>query len=507
MHRGGRYSGAMAPAFAPPLGVARLAPAVGSSASAFGGGSAAAAGGFLAPSAPVPCCRRRRPRGPPLPARGPSPPPLPRAASVPVASLLPLPSFPALAAALDTSAPALAAAVTNSVTSLASGVTGLAVLAFIIVVHEAGHFAAARAQGIRVKNFSIGFGPALLSFTPPGSETEFTLRALPLGGYVAFPDATVVDEETGEETESTDTDLLQNRPLLDRALVLSAGVAANIVLAYAAVLLSVTTAGVPVFDLHPGVVVSALADPVGAGARSGIRAGDVILSLDGTKVPVAMDSANTVATAIRSSGGRPLSFEVLRGPGRVRAAGAPPAVVADDSLVETVKVQPSCCAPDGTAAMGVQLSPNASVSRVRPPASRTLGVANAEFGRLVNQTVSGLTAIFGNFKEASGNLSGPIGVVSIGAQLARDDSVALLTFAAVISLNLAVMNSLPLPALDGGQLAFLVVEAVRGKAVSTKVQERVNQTALLMFVALSGALFLGDLEKLNILGAISQLFG
>ncbi|KAK1863193.1 hypothetical protein I4F81_005754 [Pyropia yezoensis] len=276
--------------------------------------------------------------------------------------------------------------------------------------------------GIRVKNFSIGFGPALLSFTPPGSETEFTLRALPLGGYVAFPDATVVDEETGEETESTDTDLLQNRPLLDRALVLSAGVAANIVLAYAAVLLSVTTAGVPVFDLHPGV-------------------------------------------------------------------------------------QPSCCAPDGTAAMGVQLSPNASVSRVRPPASRTLGVANAEFGRLVNQTVSGLTAIFGNFKQASGNLSGPIGVVSIGAQLARDDSVALLTFAAVISLNLAVMNSLPLPALDGGQLAFLVVEAVRGKAVSTKVQERVNQTALLMFVALSGALFLGDLEKLNILGAISQLFG
>ncbi|GAB0489037.1 hypothetical protein MMPV_000252 [Pyropia vietnamensis] len=496
----------MTPAFAPPLGVARLAPAVGSSASAFGG--LAVTTGFLTPPALVPCSRRRRPWAPlPLPAVAS---PAPRTASVPVASLLPLPSFPALPAvttALGSSAPMLAAAVTNSVTSLASGVTGLAVLAFIIVVHEAGHFAAARAQGIRVKNFSIGFGPALLSFTPPGSETEFTLRALPLGGYVAFPDATVVDEETGEETESTDADLLQNRPLLDRALVLSAGVAANIVLAYAAVLLSVTTAGVPVFDLHPGVVVSSLADPVGAGARSGIRAGDVILSLDGTKVPVAMDSANTVATAIRSSGGRPLSFEILRGPGHVRAAGAPPTVVGSDSIVETVKVQPSCCAPDGTAAMGVQLSPNARVSRVRPPASRILGVANAEFSRLVKQTLSGFSAVFGNLKEASSNLSGPVGVVSIGAQLARDDSVALLTFAAVISLNLAVMNSLPLPALDGGQLAFLVVEAVRGKAVSPKVQERVNQTALLMFVALSGALFLGDLEKLNILGAISQLFG
>jgi len=418
-----------------------------------------------------------------------------------------LPARPARAGSLGAAAPGLAAAVSNSVTSLASGVTGLAVLAFIIVVHEAGHFAAARAQGIRVQNFSIGFGPTLLSYTPPGSETEFSLRALPLGGYVAFPEATTVDEETGEETPSTDADLLQNRPLLDRALVLSAGVAANVVLAYAAVLLSVTTAGVPVFDLHPGVVVSALADPVGAGARAGIRAGDVILGIDGGDVPVAMNSANTVASAIRSSGGRPLALEVLRGPGHVRAAGAAPAVVEADSAVETVTVQPSCCAPDGSAAMGVQLSPNASVSRVRPPPARTLGVVNAEFARLVKQTIGGLTAIFGNFREASGNLSGPIGVVSIGAQLARDDSVALLTFCAVISLNLAVMNSLPLPALDGGQLAFLAVEAVRGKAVSMKVQERVNQTALLVFVALSGALFLGDLEKLNLFGAIGRLFG
>ena len=106
-----------------------------------------------------------------------------------------------------------------------SVLAAISVVLMLIVVHEFGHFAAARLQKIRVNRFSIGFGPTLLKYQ--GSETEYAIRAIPLGGYVGFPD---------DDPESTippdDPNLLRNRPVLDRAIVISAGVIANLVFAY-----------------------------------------------------------------------------------------------------------------------------------------------------------------------------------------------------------------------------------------------------------------------------------
>jgi Peptidase family M50 len=107
--------------------------------------------------------------------------------------------------------PALSAGLLASAGQAASTGTGIAILGAIIFFHECGHYFAARWQGIRVKNFSVGFGPTVFSFVPKGSETEFTLRALPLGGYVAFEESIEIDEETGEERVNEDPDLLQNR--------------------------------------------------------------------------------------------------------------------------------------------------------------------------------------------------------------------------------------------------------------------------------------------------------
>lgn len=364
-------------------------------------------------------------------------------------------------------------------------------LGFIIFVHESGHFLAARMQGIRVKNFSIGFGPRLFNFSPSKSETEFTIRLLPLGGYVSFPEHSTFDEKSGETIVSDDPDMLQNRPLLDRALVISAGVIANVILAWTCIFASISSVGLPTYAFGPGVTIANVVDVEGAAAKAGVRAGDVILQVDGKDIIQSLDNASIVAEKIRTSGGRGINFRLLR-----------------DEQEFNMQIRPKCCTPEGNALMGVQLVPNATVTRVRPPTIlKSIQTTNREFSRLSSQTWSGLASIVSNFQGSSQQLAGPIGVVSMGADLARNDTAALLTFCAVISINLALINSLPLPALDGGQMTFLIIEALRGAPVSLRVQDAINRTALLLFLAFSGVLFFGDLEKLNILSAIHKLFG
>jgi RIP metalloprotease RseP len=131
----------------------------------------------------------------------------------------------------------------------------ISVLAVLIIVHESGHFIAARAQGITVTRFSIGFGPVLWKYQ--GKETEYALRAIPLGGYVAFP-----DDELDEDIAADDPGLLKNRPVLDRAIVISAGVIANLIFAYLLMLTQLGWVGIPELQPQPGVLVSEIAQDV-----------------------------------------------------------------------------------------------------------------------------------------------------------------------------------------------------------------------------------------------------
>lgn len=382
------------------------------------------------------------------------------------------------------------AMVLPTLTSLASTGAGIFLLGFIIFIHESGHFLAARWQNIRVKNFSIGFGPKLVSFTPKESETEFTMRMLPLGGYVAFPEHTNITEE-GEIEIDEDPDLLQNRPVMDRALVISAGVIANVILAWASIFASVSFVGLPSYVAQEGVNIAAVVDKAGPAALAGFQEGDIIRSVNGREVPKSLQSAAGVAEQIRTSNGNWMEFSVERNSERL-----------------SVRVRPRCCAADGSSAMGVQLVPNAIIQRIKPQRPvQAIQTTNSEFWRLSRQTWMGLTSLVGNVRSGSQQLSGPVGVVSMGAELARNDTGALLMFCAVISINLALINSLPLPALDGGQMTFLMIEALRGSPLPMRLQDTINRTALLLFLAFSGVLFFGDLEKLNIAGAIQQLFG
>ncbi|XP_078149816.1 putative membrane metalloprotease ARASP2, chloroplastic [Carex rostrata] len=342
------------------------------------------------------------------------------------------------------------------------------VLTAIIIVHEGGHFLAATLQGIHVSKFAIGFGPVLARFVYPKDGVEYSLRAFPLGGFVAFPDAD--DPDCG--IPSNDPDLLRNRPVVDRIVVVSAGVVANIAFAYFLIFTQSLTTGLPIQEPLPGVLVPDVR-PGSAGARSGLLAGDIVLS---------SPSVSDLVNVIKSNPEKSIKVKVLRGG-------------SSDPLDLTITPDLS---QDGTGRIGVQLSPNFRVTRLKAsnPAEAT-SLATREFVFLIGSVFEGLKQTFLNFSQSAEKVSGPVAIIAVGAEVAKSSVDGLFQFAAIINLNLAAINLLPLPALDGGTLALLLVEAARGgRRIPREVEQSITSSGVLLVVMLG--LFLIVRDTLNL---------
>ncbi|NJN31367.1 MAG: RIP metalloprotease RseP [Synechococcales cyanobacterium RM1_1_8] len=348
------------------------------------------------------------------------------------------------------------------------------VLALLIFVHELGHFLAARLQGIYANKFSIGFGPALLRYQGP--MTEYALRIIPLGGYVGFP-----DEDPESDIDPTDPNLLQNRPILDRAIVISAGVIANLVFAYVILVSQVSIVGVMTgYNFEPGVVIPQVVESNSAATAAGLRSGDVVLQADGQVFEASENSVQSLINLIQSSAGKPLRFVVQR----------------DGELIP-LTVEPRL-EEDGVGHIGVQLAPNGKPLFRRPNSlAEPFRKAAKQFEQLFQQIVDGFTMLVMNFGETAPQLKGPVKIVEFGADIARTDSGSLFFFAAFISINLAFINILPLPALDGGQLAFLLIEGLLGKPLPQKFQAAVMQTGLLVLLTVGVFLIIRDTTQLT----------
>ncbi|MBP0019548.1 MAG: RIP metalloprotease RseP [Cyanobacteria bacterium SBLK] len=361
-----------------------------------------------------------------------------------------------------------------------SVLAAIGVLALLIVVHELGHFAAARLQNIRVNRFSIGFGPVLLKYQ--GSQTEYAIRAFPLGGFVGFP-----DDEPDSEIPPDDPDLLRNRPLLDRAIVISAGVIANLIFAYFLLTAQIATVGLPDFNYQPGVAIAdVVAESASAARDAGIEAGDIILSIDSQKLAASENALPQLMEKIQQSPNRPLNIEVQRG----------------EKLL-TLQVTPQL-GEDGQGKIGVILSPNGELFRDRQNPIAALGKGADEFQRLSVLTFQGFAHLIRNFSETAEQVAGPVKIVEIGASLARSDAGSLFQFGALISINLAIINILPLPALDGGQLAFLLVEGLRGKPLPDRLQDSIMQTGFVLLLGLGVFLIVRDTANLEVIQKLFQ---
>ncbi|QOV21525.1 RIP metalloprotease RseP [Anabaenopsis elenkinii] len=353
-----------------------------------------------------------------------------------------------------------------------SVLAAIAVLAVLILVHELGHFTAARSQGILVNRFSLGFGPVLWKYQ--GSQTEYAIRAFPLGGFVGFP-----DDDPDSDVPPNDPNLLRNRPILDRAIVISAGVIANLIFAYFLLVTQVSLIGIGQSS-QPGVLIQQLAPEVSSVAASaGIKPGDVILAANQREFGTALQEIEDLRDIIKNSPGQPVQLEIARG---------------DQKM--TVNLVPEDKPAGGT--IGVGLAPNGEVIR-RPV--RNLGqafnIGGGEFQRLITMTFQGFGQLITNFGETAGQVAGPIKIVQIGSSIAQNDTGSLFFFAALISINLAIINILPLPALDGGQLAFLLIEGLRGKPLPNRIQEGVMQTGLMLLLGLGIFLIVKETSQLT----------
>jgi membrane-associated protease RseP (regulator of RpoE activity) len=350
----------------------------------------------------------------------------------------------------------------------------IAVLAILIVVHEMGHFLAARLQGIHVNRFSLGFGPVIWKYQGP--QTEYAIRAIPLGGFVGFP-----DDDPDSEIPLDDPDRLQNRPVLDRAIVISAGVIANLVFAYLVFVTQFSAVGVPNgFNYQPGVLVPQVVSQESPAAQAGIKSGDVILQVNGQPLGSSESAIKTLTDTINTSPNQPLEFMVQRGEQQVDVQVVP---------------QPDT---DGKARIGVQLLPNGKVEYRRPNGViEVISLAAKAFQDMFLRTIEGFGTLITNFSQMADQVSGPVGIVAQGANLANSDLTNLFPFTAIISINLAIINILPLPALDGGQLVFLLLEGLRGKPLPNRIQENVMQTGLVLLLGLGIFLIIRDTVVLS----------
>ena len=362
-----------------------------------------------------------------------------------------------------------------------SVLAAIAVLAVLIIVHELGHFTAARVQGIHVNRFSIGFGPILWKYQGP--EVEYGVRAFPLGGFVGFP-----DDDPDSEIPQDDPNLLKNRPLGDRAIVISAGVIANFIFAYFLLVTQSAFVGIPEPQFEPGIKVPEIVNQENSPAReAGLEAGDLIIAVDSQSLGEGQQAIQTLQTEIQNSVNDPLSLTVKR-----------------EAETLNLSVTPQA-GDDGKGKIGVLLSPNGEVIRKRPDGLLEPFTQGAqEYQRIFTLTFQGLGQLVSNFQESAEQVAGPVAIVAVGADIASSDASSLYQFAALISINLGIINILPLPVLDGGQLVFLLLEGVRGKPLPSKVQDGIMQTGVVVLLGLAIFLVIRDTANLAVVQEFFQ---
>jgi RIP metalloprotease RseP len=301
----------------------------------------------------------------------------------------------------------------------------------------------------------------------------YALRVLPLGGFVSFP-----DDDENSPIPADDPDLLRNRPIPQRALVISAGVLANLLLAWLVLVGHTALAGVP-GDPDPGVMVMAVQQGEPA-EQAGLKPGDHILSIEGLPLGRGESAVKEAVTPVRASPSVPLSLEVEK-----------------NGVVRTVELIPED--HQGQGRIGAQLQANFSGNtRAVHGLGEAIRSGSAQFSGLLQRTVSGYGSLFTDFGTTAQQVSGPVKIVEMGAQLSSQGGSGLALFMALISINLAVLNALPLPLLDGGQLAIILLEGVRGRPIPERFQLIVMQSSFLLVVGLSVLLIVRDTSQLSV---------
>lgn len=343
----------------------------------------------------------------------------------------------------------------------------LIIFSVIVIGHEFGHYAVARRSGIRVNEFDIGMGPTLVKWRR--GETDFCIKLLPVGGACIFDGMLDVDGKAAD-LQQMDEHSFPNASVGARIATVLAGPFANFLigLVFATVIVSFTGTDLP-------VVQSIMEDS--AAEEAGILPGDTILKLNGSRIHVYRE----VILASMMNDGEPFDVELQRG---------------DEKF--TVTLTPKYSEEDQRYYIG--LLGSGEFIRCTPLQVFQYGFYEAEYW--VKATFRSLATIFqGKFQKD--DLMGPVGVVKVVDDTYTEAkpygmSVVVLSFmnlATLLSINLGIMNLLPLPALDGGRLLFLILEAIRGKKVSPEKEGMVTLAGALALIVLMIFVLFNDISR------------
>ncbi len=346
----------------------------------------------------------------------------------------------------------------------------LFVLTTVVFFHELGHFLVARWCGVKIKAFSIGFGPELIGFNDRHG-TRWKISAIPLGGYVKFlgdedaastPDRATLDALSEEERRDT----FFGKPLWQRAAIVAAGPFANFLLAIAIFAVIFTIYGREVTTARVDQVV-----PGSAAEKAGFKTGDLILSIDGSRI----DTFNDLQRIVSTSADLPLVVVVDRGGQNLSLQATPERREVTDRFGNVHRIGQLGLSRDATGA-------NVKTERYAFPEAVLMGARETWF--VIDRTFAYIGGLFAG-RESTDELGGPIRVAQVSGQVATLGFAALVNLAAVLSVSIGLLNLFPVPMLDGGHLLFYAIEAIRGRPLSARAQDisfRIGLAAVVMLM-------------------------
>lgn len=349
---------------------------------------------------------------------------------------------------------------------IAAAIVAFGVLVFL---HELGHFLVAKKAGVGVVTFSIGFGPKVL--VRRYGETEYCVSAFPLGGYVKM----VGEDPREEDVASEDRDRsFAHRSLAVRAAIVGAGPAANFLLAALVFLCVFSFFGVPYRTADIGGV-----QPGSPAAVAGLQAGDRIVMVADRPIR----SWDQLSGEVRASQGRPMDVGVARGDREFTITLSPTRGQTQNLLGE----------PEETWLIGVQSAGTVEVERRNPLTAGFLAVSRTVETSLLTLEVL-VKMVIGRVDSA--NLGGPIMIAQLAGEQAQRGVADYLFLVALLSINLGILNLLPIPMLDGGHLLFFLIEAMRGRPLEARQRERAQQMGLLLLLFVMVYAFYNDLARI-----------
>ena len=339
------------------------------------------------------------------------------------------------------------------ISTVLSVIAALLVLSILVTVHELGHYTAGRLLGFTILEFSVGMGPVVLKKERKG--IQYSLRALPIGGMCRF---------YGEDQEVADGRCFNAQPAWKRFITIIAGPIMNLLFAIVFAVVALTAYG----DYVPSVL--SLSSTDCPAYQGGIQEGDVLYAINGE----AIDYYNNTVPMILAATGDEMVITVER----------------DGAQVDCVLTD-FYNAEEGKNLIGITIQPARKIFGFFP----AIGQSFNYVGSTVKETFSFFGRLFqGNVQST--DVAGTVGIITYLSEAVRSGLETVLRMSVLISISLGIMNLLPLPALDGGRLVFIIIEWIRGKPVNPKVEGMVHFIGLLALFALLIFLTYNDIANL-----------